>query len=204
MTQYTEKVMGMVQPFPLIAFTIPVKVGHLGLNEQIPILYAVVLLLLILLLFSLFIIRSCRRSKKRGIDTSATAKEKEISSLQRQLQESRKELDEQAHTLQTLELMLKQSSAEIFELAKQNDPAFLKKFQELFPDVVRAFVQKHPDLSKSERILSAMIFLHFTTKEIASYTFLEIRTIQTKKYRLKKKLGLPEESDLEQYILSFA
>ena len=48
-----------------------------------------------------------------------------------------------------------------------------------------------------------MIFLNFTTKEIATYTFEERRTVETKKYRLKKKMGLPGNLSLDKYILTF-
>lgn len=102
-----------------------------------------------------------------------------------------------------MEQKLRKSSTDIIELAKRNDPSFIKKFQELYPEVVSSFLQQHPDISRSEHILCAMLFLHLSTKEIAAFTFVGHRTVQTKKYRLKKKLGLPETADLVAYITSF-
>lgn len=120
-----------------------------------------------------------------------------------QLNESQKELEEKERNLVMIELKLKKSTSDIIELAKRNDPSFLKRFQELYPEAVSSFLQKHPDITKSEHILCAMIFLHLSSKEIASYTSVEHRTVQTKKYRLKKKLNLQENTDLEEYISSF-
>jgi DNA-binding CsgD family transcriptional regulator len=63
-------------------------------------------------------------------------------------------------------------------------------------------LEKHPDLTKTEFILFALIFLNFTTKDIAKYTFVEHRTVQTRKNRLRRKLNLPAGTNLENYIHS--
>lgn len=170
---------------------------------HIEILTAVVAFLLILFFLILSFFWYCRKRKKKCVESSVVTLERELSALKLQLNESRKELEEKKHHLEMIEVKLKKSLSDIFELAKRNDPSFLKRFQELYPEVVESFLQKHPDITKSEHILCAMIFLHLSTKEIASYTSVEHRTVQTKKYRLKKKLNLQENTDLEEYIFSF-
>ena len=99
---------------------------------------------------------------------------------------------------------LPKSFNELIELAKNNDTTFLKRFQEIYPEPSQRLLQKHPNLSNSELILSAMIFLNFTSKEIATYTFVEHRSVQTKKSRLRKKINLPAGANLEQYFASFS
>lgn len=170
-------------------------------TEILTAVVAAFLLILFFLILSFF--WYCRKRKKKCIETDATTKETEISSLRLQLNERQKEIERQEYHLEMMEVKLKKSTSDIIELAKRNDPSFLKRFQELYPEVVDSFLQKHPDITKSEHILCAMIFLHLSTKEIASYTSVEHRTVQTKKYRLKKKLKLQETADLEEYIFSF-
>ena len=126
-----------------------------------------------------------------------TKKEQEISLIQRQLEESAKKIVAKEMYLKQMEQKLNKSSTEIIELARKNDPSFLNRFQELYPEATRRMLQKHNNLSRSELILCAMIFLNFTTKEIAANTFVERRTVETKKYRLKKKLDLPDNVSLD-------
>lgn len=93
--------------------------------------------------------------------------------------------------------------ADILTLAKNNDPAFSMRFAEVYPEFVHELTRRYPELSNTEISLCAMIFLNFSSKEIAKYTFLEHRSVQTKKNRLRKKLSLSPDIDLHQYFHSF-
>lgn len=93
---------------------------------------------------------------------------------------------------------------EMQQLGRKNDPIFLKRFTEVYPDFTRRLLHKHPQLSKSELSLCAMIFLNFSSKEIAEYTFIQHRSVQTNRSRLRKKMRLSPHMDLYRYIKSFA
>ena len=83
------------------------------------------------------------------------------------------------------------------------NPIFLKQFAEVYPDFIQRILYKHPQLSKSELTLIAMIFLNFSSKEIAEYTFIQHRSVLTNKSRLRKKMQLSSYMDLYRYIKSF-
>lgn len=85
---------------------------------------------------------------------------------------------------------------EIVELAKNNSPNFLPRFIEVYPEFHKKLMQIQPDLTNSDLILSAYLKLDFSTKEIAHHAFFSIRTVQNKKYRLRKKLNLDSKTDL--------
>lgn len=123
-------------------------------------------------------------------------------SLKYELLESTKIIEEKKANTKVLEKKLNESFKEIIELAKSNDPSFLKRFSEVYADETKIILDKHSNLTKSELILCALIFLKFSTKDIATYTFVEHRSVQTKKSRLRKKLNLPAGSDLENYIVA--
>jgi len=89
---------------------------------------------------------------------------------------------------------------QLIELLEKNDPTFLINFELAFPDFIASLSQKHPELQPSEREFCAMLKLKLSTKEIAKYTFIETRTVQNKKYRLRKKLDIPQDVDIYQYI----
>ena len=89
---------------------------------------------------------------------------------------------------------------EVVELARENDSLFLPRFMELFPRFTQNIHQLHPDLSRSSFLFCAYVFLHFSSKEIAEFMYIEHKSVQTRKNRLRKQLGLPRNTDLYQYM----
>lgn len=153
---------------------------------------AVILIVLIYIIF------------KKSREKVLLKKENEAKMLHDKLQDTIKEVEVKSEKAKILEQKLNESFTEIIELAKTNKPAFLKRFQEIYPEPTKRLLKKHPYLTNSELNLAAMIFLNFTSKEIATYTYVEHRTVQTKKNRLRKKLNLPSGASLELYLISFA
>ena len=49
-------------------------------------------------------------------------------------------------------------------LVIKNDPIFINRFRDAYPDLVHNILVKHPDLIKSELILCGMIYLNFSAK----------------------------------------
>ncbi|MFT3824342.1 MAG: triple tyrosine motif-containing protein [Chitinophagaceae bacterium] len=68
---------------------------------------------------------------------------------------------------------------------------YLKKLKELYPD-----------LSPSELKLAAYLRLSLSTKEIAQLMNISIRGVETSRYRLRKKLGLENEINLVDFLVS--
>lgn len=85
---------------------------------------------------------------------------------------------------------------EIIEMAKRNDPEFLSNFKEVYPGYIDQLLAINPGLETSELIFCAMLKLHFSSKEIANYTLVQHRTIQQRKYRIRKKMNIPTETDI--------
>lgn len=89
---------------------------------------------------------------------------------------------------------------EIVGLAKANDPSFLARFQEVYPEVCKKLLAINPKLANTELILCAMIWLNFSSKEIARYIFVQPKTVQVKKYRLRKRLNIPMDKNIYLWI----
>jgi len=85
---------------------------------------------------------------------------------------------------------------EVIQLAKNNDPEFLTRFQEVYPDFFPKLLQIEPQLQNSELKFCALLFLNFSSKDIATYTFVQPQSIQTRKNRLRKRLNISSEEDL--------
>lgn len=90
--------------------------------------------------------------------------------------------------------------SEILQLAKENSNDFYIRFYEYNPQFVTKLYNINPDLSNADIIFCMMIWLGFSSKEIAQYSFIEHRSVQTKKSRLRKKLNLDSEVDLYKFI----
>ena len=106
---------------------------------------------------------------------------------------------------ETKELKLKVNEAfdEVVQLAKDNSPEFLTRFQEVYPDFRSKILSLNPDLKPSELILSAYIYLGFTTKDIAEFTFKAPVTIKNNKYNLRKRLEVQEKKDLTIWLRNY-
>lgn len=82
------------------------------------------------------------------------------------------------------------------EMAEKNDPAFMFTFDQIFPNFSETLLKINPELQKSEIEFCALLKLNISTKEISKITFVETRTVQNKKYRIRKKLNIPPSTDI--------
>lgn len=80
---------------------------------------------------------------------------------------------------------------QLFEEAFNNaDKDFLKKIKE-----------KHPELTSNDLRLCTYLRLNLSSKEIAPLLNISPRSVEVKRYRLRKKMNLAHESNLTDYIL---
>lgn len=124
--------------------------------------------------------------------------------LYKRAQDKKKIVLQTEEEVTLLKHKLNDAFEEIIELAKTNDTGFLARFREVYPEFTENILRKHPDLINTELHLCALVFLNFSSKEISDYLYITHRSVQTRKSRLRKKLGIDSKVDLYQYILSFA
>lgn len=109
-------------------------------------------------------------------------------------------LNKKASEIITLKQKVKDSYEDIIQLAKSDDPLFTSFFKELYPEFYIKLMQVQPKLTLAEQKVCFYIKLKFTTKEIATYTFVSIKAIQNRKNRLRKRLGLKNAEDIYEWI----
>ena len=80
---------------------------------------------------------------------------------------------------------------------------FEKAFNNADKDFLEKVKQSHPDLSPNDLRCCAYLRLNLSSKEIAPLLNISIKSVETKRYRLRKKLGLEHDSGLVNYILNF-
>jgi AraC family chitin signaling transcriptional activator len=79
-------------------------------------------------------------------------------------------------------------------------------FKEAFENTDKEFLKKikvtHPSLTPSDLRLCAYLRLNLSSKEIAPLLNISVRSVEIKRYRLRKKMDLSHDHGLVEYILS--
>ncbi|WP_378169452.1 helix-turn-helix transcriptional regulator [Chryseobacterium tructae] len=90
---------------------------------------------------------------------------------------------------------------EILNLAENNSPVFFDKFQIFFPHFIPEILKISPSLIHSELFFCALMKLDFDTKRIAQCTNNSIRAVESKKYRIRKKLNISSEININSFLI---
>lgn len=81
-----------------------------------------------------------------------------------------------------------------------------KLFEEAFNNADKKFLkktkEKHPGLTANDLRLCAYLRLNLTSKEIAPLLNISIKSVEVKRYRLRKKMNLEHDANLTEYILN--
>ena len=78
---------------------------------------------------------------------------------------------------------------------------FRDAFENADRDFFKKIKQRHPDLTPNDLKLCAYLRLNLSSKEIAPMLNISPRSVEVKRYRLRKKMGLERETGLTEYIL---
>lgn len=71
---------------------------------------------------------------------------------------------------------------------------------EVYADFSNKLMQKFPNLSVQERRLMVLLRIGFSSKEIAPILNISVKSVEISRYRLRKKLNLPQNESLVDYI----
>ena len=78
--------------------------------------------------------------------------------------------------------------------------SFNNQFTRAFPDFFKNLISLHPNLSSTDLQLCAYLKLNQSNHDIASIKNLSLRTVESQKYRLRKKLKIERTQDLFNYL----
>ncbi|MBK8054319.1 MAG: hypothetical protein IPK35_13910 [Saprospiraceae bacterium] len=104
---------------------------------------------------------------------------------------------------------LKREFKTIMQLTDQNAGIdadwdnFVKSFDQVHSEFFKRLTEKYNNLSSNDYKMCTYLRLNLTTKEIATLMNISIRSVETNRYRLRKKLGLHPEANLTQYLLRY-
>ena len=99
-------------------------------------------------------------------------------------------IDLRRHHLRKIIQIITESKFEtIGENVEQLDKAFDEKIRTLYPT-----------LTKSEREVCALMRMNLSLKEVMTIRNVSLASIKSTRYRIRKKMGLKREQELEQVI----
>lgn len=120
--------------------------------------------------------------------------------LNKRVNKKNKILNVKKQETQILTQRLNVSFEEVIQLAKNNSPEFMTRFQEVYPSFFTNLLKIEPQLQNSELMFCALLFLNFSSKDIATYTFVQPQSVQIRKNRLRKRLNISSKEDLYIWI----
>ena len=133
------------------------------------------------------------KNRELAISTMSIIKKNEV------LHSIKKELKRNKPTVNNSALKLIESNL--------NDTKDWSFFEQAFNNADKDFLDKikqiHPDLTPNDLRFCAYLRLNLSSKEMAPLLNISIKSVETKRYRLRKKLSLEHDSGLVNYILKF-
>jgi len=127
-------------------------------------------------------------------------KRKDAEQAEKLLKEQEEIIIQKDEETQELKVKVNESFHEIIALAKSNDPAFLARFQEVYPEFTQKLLEINPTLVSTELRFCALLFFNFTIKDIAEYTFISPKSVQNRKNRIRKRLDIPADADINRWF----
>ncbi len=103
--------------------------------------------------------------------------------------------NEQAKTYNELILKLNQNLKTRNELQE-----FQMHVEKVNHEYFYQLQDKFPDLTENEKRLSALLRLNLSSKEIATLNNISVKAVEMGRYRLRKKLNLPQDVNLSKFL----
>ncbi|MEI8004791.1 MAG: tetratricopeptide repeat protein [Bacteroidota bacterium] len=99
---------------------------------------------------------------------------------------------------------IKQMISDLHQYSSGHDwEEFRLYFEEVHQSFEKNLSTAFPDLSPNDKKICALLKLGLSTKEIASITFREIRSVESARNRLRKKLGLAADVNIHSFLSQF-
>ena len=152
--------------------------------------------------------RIIQREKIKELNLDIIKKDKELITLSTNLLHNKqyfKEIKADIKGIKTTEIAaLKNITNQIDKVLERDEEWNTLKmhFNAVHDNFYDKLIALHPTITETELRHCMFIKLHLHTKEIARILLIDPRSVQTGRYRIKKKMNLGENEDLRDYLLN--
>lgn len=84
---------------------------------------------------------------------------------------------------------------------KRKDDNYADQFSAAYPGFLEYLARTYAELSTSDLKLCTFLRMNLNTKEIADIMGLSVRSVESRRYRLRKKINLNKEQDLVSFLI---
>ena len=98
-------------------------------------------------------------------------------------------------------IQIKQKIKDLLRTENLND-RFEKHFEDVYPGFFKSLIRYSSKLTQNDLRFCAYLKMNQSTDEIAKLTSISIRTVESKKYRVKKKFKIGKDQSLTGFIHS--
>ena len=148
------------------------------------------------------------RERQTNLETTLELRNQKMASMAMKLANMSEKMEELKETVSDPKAKKGEIVASVQSMLRgvSADGEVWESFMGYFEGVNQSFFDRlhvlHPDLTNAEIRMCAFILLNRTTKEIATIINRSVRTVETIKYNLRKKLGITEST--ESYLRSIS
>ena len=150
--------------------------------------------------------------KQQLLEAELSAKSKEVASLSLDVVAKNQAIEGLRKSMYTQKLKGGISQKDMDLMLKQiesgaGNPEFWNIYQKNFDLIHENFFRNlrknYPTLTPGDLKFCALLRLNLSTKDIAKFTNLTIRGVEAARYRIRKKLNLPEKASLIEFLIDF-
>ncbi|CAN5364423.1 transcriptional regulator [soil metagenome] len=87
--------------------------------------------------------------------------------------------------------------------SEQDWKLFEANFNKVHEQFLKHLIENYPDLSQGDLKLAAYLRMNLSTKEIAQLLNITHRSVELKRYRLRKKLDIDAETNLSEFMIKY-
>lgn len=95
------------------------------------------------------------------------------------------------------------NALEVFRKQKDYLKQFETRFNALHPDFGQLLLSRYENLTRNDIEFCSLLKLKLSNKEIAQLLQISPESATTKKYRIKKKMGIPDDANFEKTLAGF-
>lgn len=132
-----------------------------------------------------------------GMSMTVIAHNEVLDSILKEIQDQRGKPSRQS--LDKIQRIIKSSlisNQEQWDMFQQN-------FDRVHENFFRRLKEEYPDLTSTDLRLCALLRLNLSTKDIANMLNLTVRGVESARYRLRKRLDIPAEASLVDFMINF-
>ena len=87
-------------------------------------------------------------------------------------------------------------------LSDKQEALFRRYFSQIYPRFIPALRRDYPLITANDELISMLIFMDYSSEEIALSLGISKQSVNSARYRLRKKLNLDRETDLNSFLSS--